>query len=128
MPDLNDPDVRIDLTEQAWHAVEGPTLCEDCWKTGFETGLYHRTDYGIDIVEMPEHSTDFLVGFAQASNLKVEGWPLPRLKKDRIKSIGGEWTEDQGQSLAGMKVLCLKAGKYGSLEETWHQVKEGIDQ
>ena len=110
--DLNDPDVRIMLTEQAWQvpAIGGPLTCED---------------YGVDVLEMPEHSTDFQIGYSQASNLKVEGWPLPRLKKDRPQSIGGEWTEDQGRTLAGMKVLCLKAGKYGSLEETWHQVKEG---
>ena len=127
MADLNDPDVRITLTEQAWQvpAIGGPLTCEDCYKSGFEAGLYHRTDYGVDVLVMPEHSTDFQTGYAQASNLKVEGWPLARLKKDRPQPVGGEWTEDQGQTLAGMKVLCLKAGKYGSLEETWHLVKEG---
>ena len=127
MADLNDPAVRVRLTEEAWQvpAIGGPLTCEDCYKDGFETGLYHRTDYGVDVVELPEHTTDWNIGYSQASNLKVEGWPLPS-KKDRAQSVGGEWTQDQGQTLQGMKVLCMKAGRYGTLEETWQQVKAGL--
>ena len=125
MPDLTNPETRIALTERAWESVGGPTLCEDCYKNGFESGLYHRTLYGVDILELPEHTIDWRVGYKQGRNLKVEGWPLPRLKKDRVPDMEGDsnWTPDQGQSLAGMKVLCLSATEDKTLQEVWEDLK-----
>lgn len=129
MIDLGDPDWRIDLTERAWAAIEGPTLCEDCYKNGHETGLYHRTPYGVDVVELPEHTVDWRLGYKHGRNLKVEGWPLPRLKADRVQDGEGdtEWTQNQGQTLAGMKVLCLSATPDRTLQQVWEDFKEQLD-
>ena len=120
MADLLDVAVRVRLAEQAWEKVGGPTLCEDCYLNGFESGLYHRTPYGVDVLTLPAHTVDWQVGYKHGRNLKVEGWPLPP-KKDRVQGLegDGEWTDRQGKTLEGMQVLCLSATETQSVQEVW---------
>ena len=101
--------------DKAWDRIGGPTLCEGCYKHGYETGEANAAlTSGALFTALPQHPESWRIGYrhghpdsTEAANSDIE-WP----------GDNTEWPQGKPPGL-----LILKAEDGQTLKEVWETFK-----